>query len=179
MKQHKRRKNRGFTLVEAVVTCLMMSLVALAITTGTQGAIGAYYSSLFVSEGDILVNNLEIALSDVLRYASYTREEEDTLVPHFNNEEYRILDGCLVLEDGFFYLQANTPTEAEVAKRTLLINRGCYSNLRIKEFELKYNVSTMLYEGSYVLKDQTRDRMERKVEFCFRTLKDAQPKIPN
>lgn len=173
MIKRKLRSRRGFTLIEAVVTTLIMSLVGLAITAGTQGAISAYNDSLFVSEGDMLVNNLEIALGDVLRFASHTRTTTETNTVYFSNEDYSVSDGCLFLENGILYLLTTDRGEASADKQKQLINRSSYSNLRITNFSMTYDPAAMVFEGAYTLRDKVDSTLEREVQFCFRTLRPA------
>lgn len=174
MIKRKLRSRRGFTLIEAVVTTLIMSLVGLAITAGTQSAIGAYNDSLFVSESDLLVNNMEIAMSDVLRFASYTGTSDN--VVHFSNEEYGIKGGCFVLENGILFVTFKNTSDEIQDKKVQVINRSSYSNLRIVSFSMTYDPDTTVFEGSYTLQSKGDKTLERKIPFCFRSLRG--PAIP-
>lgn len=171
MKKKKRLMNsRGFTLIEVVVTTLVMVLVALGLSVGTQGAIRAYNSSLFLSESELLINNLDSALGDLLHFAEY-RSTTDGVV-RFDNADYGVRDAYLFLKDGSLYLSGSDAKEAEAAQ---LINRNAYTTKNIESFTLQYNPATKLFSGSYVLKDKARDSLERERDFIFRTLQDDVP----
>lgn len=167
MKRHKGCRTRGFTLIEVVVTTLVMALVALALSIGTQSAIKAYDTSLFVSEGDLLANNLETALGDVLHFAAYKETKEGVI--HFNNADYGVADGFLFLDNGVLYLSTQGSMTTELAP---LINHGSYSQQKIHAFTLQYDEAHKLFSGNYVLQDKSRENWKMERSFFFRTLNE-------
>ncbi|WP_304509183.1 type II secretion system protein [Anaerotignum sp.] len=159
---------RGFSLFESMVALLIIALLTVGISTGVKAAAGIYKRSLFVSEGDVLAATLDTALSDVLRYSSSISEEDGTV--QFTNTNYSMVNGHLVLKDGWLYLNL-TDEEADDASDpslTLLLSGGIYSSMEIESFTLNY--SDGVFSGNYVIQSKEDAALEKSYDFYFRTL---------
>ena len=66
----KLKSRLGYTLTEAIVSVLIIALLAVAISSGLSVAMKVYKQSLFTSNSEILEDTINAALSDVLRFAS-------------------------------------------------------------------------------------------------------------
>ena len=93
----KRRKKKGFTLVETVVVTLIVAMLSALLVTGIDTAIRIRSNELFASESELLASTLNTALGDVLHYSSYDGDEAG--VPTFTNPGYGIFSGYLLVED--------------------------------------------------------------------------------
>lgn len=68
-----KRGNRGFTMIEMLVTTLILGLVSVMIATSIQSAFQVYIRSTQVSEAQVLCDTLATAIQDELRYATAIR----------------------------------------------------------------------------------------------------------
>jgi type II secretory pathway pseudopilin PulG len=148
----KLRSNRGLTLVEALVTVMILTLVSAAIATGLVVATRAQSESIFESESGLLANTINLALSDVLRYAESTGGE------YFRNKDYSLGDtGHLKVEaDGRLYLSNGTP-----------LVEG-YFGIKMTDFK-NFTYSDGVFSGEYTLTDAA-GTLSRDFTFAFKTL---------
>jgi type II secretory pathway component PulJ len=154
------RSRRGLTLVEAIVTVMILSLISLAIATGLIVATRAQSQSIFESESGLLANTINLALSDVLRYAEYESNIGTTNV-YFSNNDYSLgLEGHLTVEDGILVYRNGT------TGGTPLVND--YLGLKMKNWTLSY--SGGVFSGGYELWDATDTIGRDDFTFAFKTL---------
>ena len=88
--KRKLKSSKGFSLLETLVALIIVLLVASCVTIGISASNRVYKRSLFVSESDLIASTIDIALSDVLRYAYDINCADDTnTVSSFSNKNYR------------------------------------------------------------------------------------------
>jgi type II secretory pathway pseudopilin PulG len=159
----KLRSRRGLTLVEALMTVMILSLISLAIATGLIVATRAQSQSIFESESGLVANTINLALSDVLRYAEYRGDISGTTNVNFSNSDYGLhINGHLTIVDGLLVYTNGTGG-------TPLVND--YLGLEMEDWELSY--SSGVFSGSYKLTnaaDDPADEIIRDFTFAFKTL---------
>lgn len=159
-------RKRGFTLVEMLVATILLVLVSLGVGMGTSAAFNVYKESLFSSEGDILCDTLNTALSDVLRYAVYEDSKDEIVL--FRNENYGVTKGHFYLKDGLLYMTRDEAEPTDGTTPLLLVNQSSYSNLQIQNFSMRYQDG--VFWGSYTVFRPGED-MKKSMDFCFRSIR--------
>lgn len=96
-----KRSNQGFTLIEMLVTTLIMGLVTVMIASSIQAAFQVYTRSTQASEAQVLCDTLVTAVQDELRYGTSIRPvvAGDTKFT-FNSRARKYGSGCSLEVDG-------------------------------------------------------------------------------
>lgn len=170
-----KHSTKGFTLIETVVSMLIVVMLSLVIVTATRTALNVRSDEEYASESELLAATVNIALGDVLHFAQYspgTQHSGD--VPAFTNRGYGILKGHLLLKDGRFYINA-TDRDDNDADATLLslVSKGTYTSSTITDFTMHYDEDTQLFTGTYTIRG-SRPQQIKEVTFAFRTLNEAE-----
>lgn len=161
----KLKNNAGFTLMEMTVAVAVLVLLATAMTSGLVVSTRTYRESVFISNSEILYDTLNTALSDVLRYAAHTKDEDG--IVYFSNDQYNILSGGhFVNEEGRVYID----TGAETSEMLLILNSGAYTELQVTEFSMAYDAGTHTYSGAYKISSED-GLMIKDCTFAFRSLR--------
>lgn len=192
----KRRRSKGFTLVETLASMVILIMLVSVIGTGVSASMKTYRDLTFVSESDILASTIYTAMSDVLRFADYEAEQDGTI--YFTNVNYGISKGYIFLQNGMFMIylgngniestneSTNSITENYAAKSLTessddpytfyIVNKGSYTSMSIVEstgddgFSMTYDEDQGVFSGSYTIQDRTGE-FKKKETFAFRTLK--------
>lgn len=154
-------KKKGFTLTEMLVALLIMILLTGVIMIGIQAGSEIYRNSLFESESETMASTVNMALSDILRYASCGSTQTPV---SFTNSGYDIQSGHFLTEDGRIYI---TERSEEDEGKLALLNEKSYSSLKIQDFSIQYDDN--VYTGSYIITDKNK-KNTKTVNFTFRTL---------
>lgn len=153
----KRNGKSGMTLLEMLVSLLILTLLVTAMGTGMELARKIYEDAVFESESAALAAIVNTALGDVLRYAEnvHTPEDRDavgnpvgdTVGFVFTNTEYGLPDvyfqtGSGADKDGgILILRSLRLGEGSCSiQETPLVNSGAYPNLEITNFSATYVV---------------------------------------
>lgn len=152
---------KGFTLVETLVTLLIVTLLTGAITVGITTAVGVHGDVLFASQSDLLASALNTAIGDVLHFATDVSGETD---PSFQNPAYGLdgESGQFDIIDGRLYL-SNALLADGGRDHLLLVGDGMYTNLYIENFDITYSDSR--FDGSYTITD---GKHTKEIKFTFR-----------
>jgi type II secretory pathway pseudopilin PulG len=158
----KLRSSRGLTLVEALITVMILALVSLAVATGLIVATRAQSESIFESESGLLANTINLALSDVLRYA------ESTGTDTFRSDNYSLGD------DGHFYVDDDVDTEGSEDDFRLYLSNGVplveeYFGMRMTGWNIAYD-GVGVFSGGYTLTGAEGAPPSRDFTFKFKTL---------
>lgn len=130
----------GMTLMEMMVSLLIMVLLVLAMGTGMNAGVRVYNDANFESNSASLAANINTALTDMLRYAQDIHEPETaegaTPVSSFvfTNLEYGLRDAYLSASDGVVKIIS----EKSGFQTKALVNSGSYNKLVIKDFSVTY-----------------------------------------
>lgn len=170
-----KHRTKGFTLIETVVSMLIVVMLSLVIVTATRTALNVRSDEEYASESELLAATVNIALGDVLHFAQYTPGTEHSGgMPAFTNRGYGILKGHLLLKDGRFYINA-TDRDDNDADATLLslVSKGTYTSSTITDFTMQYDEATQLFTGKYTIQG-SRPHQTKEITFAFRTLNEAE-----
>lgn len=190
MKKRHGRLRSGASLVETLVAVLILALLAGAIFTGSRAALASYQKSTFVSECQLVSDTVNNALSDVLRYASFTADEAGT-VTSFANSTYGVGEGegVLTVANGIFYLTAavddpEDETQPINPAAVRLLSEAAYSYLRVEPSDfslgnseaasiaLTLTESGGVVSGSYRLYDPVNQQLSEVYTFHFRSVNE-------
>lgn len=144
-----RRAKAGFTMIELLVSVVIMVFLAIGMGSGMSSASKVYRNTNFETDSAMLAETLNHAVGDVLRYGKDIRKNtnvfQDSLgnqhnhyyVPFvFTNLEYGVQDGYLYqAEDETGKIQIRSLKNSECYD---LINEGVYTNLRVEDFHMRY-----------------------------------------
>lgn len=141
----KLKSKAGMTLMEIMVSLLIMTLLVVGMGTGMTTGMRVYNDAAFEAESASLAGILNTALGDVLRYAEVQTigdpiENGGNITQSFvfTNLEYGVRDVYFVTsaseEGGQAFLKLKSSSGAE----TDLINTGAYPDLSIQDFSIQY-----------------------------------------
>lgn len=166
----KLKSSKGFSLLETLVALIIVLLVASCVTIGISASNRVYKRSLFVSESDITASTIDIALSDVLRYAYNVNLNEDTNLLSFSNKNYSIDGGHFVIKQGFLYINTTEGmSDDEIGEHLKpLIGGSTYTASKMTDFQLNYNDGE--FTGSYTLQSNLYTDLSKTFTFSFRTI---------
>ncbi len=186
----KLKSRLGYTLTEAIVSVLIIALLAVALSSGLSVAMKVYKQSLFTSNSEILADTINAALSDVLRFASDVdtgtgsggssgsgttggsssggsgaSSESDKV--HFTNQQYGAVSagGWIDTKDGYVYIFKDSADTTGA----LLVNTGAYDDIKASDFEMTYDGTAKTFTGSYKLKNDDGS-LVKDCSFTFRTV---------
>lgn len=168
------RKIAGFTLIEMMVTILILVILVVGMGTGMSAAVRVYQESVFESDSASLAGILNTTLGDVFRYSekidasgSFTAYTGDPLDIGFvfTNMEYGVRDG---------YLVADGPQSSSIRMKNIhnsnvvdLVNGGSYPNMKIENFSV--TLADYVFIVRYTIKSTTSDNSKDVVNY-FRQL---------
>ena len=176
MKKNRKSKlhsRRGFTLVEMLCVTLIMVLMCLVLASGLSIATNAFHSLSFEAEAQILMDNVNTAISDYVRFAVSPSDDATGRMTTFANRN----TGYNVSETGYIAGGSNDDGEGRIylhrsssdTEGTLLVNEGAYDEMTITDFRMRYDSSTQVFSGSYTI--NSADMSESKdCTFSFRTI---------
>lgn len=161
---------KGFTLMETLAAVLVLMLICVGITTGLASATREYRRSLFVTDSQVLENTIRAAATDVLRYATFVKNENNSA--YFSNAEMNILpEGQIVngseevtgTNEGYLYIKRSD------SSYTLLVNKGAYGSLTATGFTLSYEAGA--FTGTYTI--VLDEDLTKNCTFTVRSLSEA------
>lgn len=186
-KQRFRRNKAGVTLTETLVTVMILSLLAAALISGSQAAMGVYRDSVFVSDSANVSDTLRTALADVLRYADGVETAEGAV--RFRSTAYGIPagEGRLTLCVGRIYLTEDTGDTGlrllsdEAYAAMFVVPADCttaasahaYLTSAVSDADpmiLEYGDG--VFRGSYRLYDPYTERITEEQTFTFRRMSE-------
>jgi len=176
------RRRRGMTLTETLVAVLIIALLTAVIATGIMAAFRVYIQSTFASASQMVSDTVDMALSDVLRYATDVETDGSGNVTAYANTSYGVTDGKLRVgtddDLGLIYLKYDG---ADSAGNVLLLSDLSYSGLLVVPddydpdtgvnsgtFDLRY--ADGVFCGSYRLYDPVNRLLSESFTFSFRTV---------
>lgn len=149
----KLKSKAGMTLMEIMVSLLIMTLLVVGMGTGMNTGMRVYNDASFEAESASLAGILNTALGDMLRYAQVRTANADGTTPIknaagdsvdfvFTNLEYGVRDVSFSIvptpqtDDGGRTVLVMKSLDG--TSTTDLINTGAYPDLSIKSFKSKY-----------------------------------------
>ena len=137
----------GMTLMELLVSILILSLLTVALGTGMDAAMEVYNAARFETDSAALAGILDTALWDVVTFARDVRQGPEGLV--FTNTDYGIQEGAVFTREGLLYL-------GREGQEMPLVNSGAYPDLMVTDVNARY-----LDTGILTLLDGTQRAVTR------------------
>jgi len=159
----------GLTLVELLVSILLLALIGVGMSAGMTAAIRTYDRSVFSSETLMLQDTINTTLSDYLRYAvGVTGADGSVTVTSGQYGTGTFVTGrgnasAFTQGDGYLYFSAN-------GKNSLVVNSGAYTTLSVTDFSIAYTAATGVFHVSYELQSTGKTTNPRHCEADFRSL---------
>lgn len=132
----KLKSKAGMTLMEMMVSLLIMVLLVLAMGTGMNAGVRVYNDAQFESHSATLAANINTALTDILRYSQDIRtplsKDPVTTVSSkfkFTNLDYGLRDATFAVTNGIVQIRS----ENNGFQPKALVNSGAYDKLTIKD----------------------------------------------
>lgn len=168
---NKLRNKSGMTLMEMMVSILILVLLVVAMGTGMNSGMRIYEDALFESNSASLANIVNTTLSDILRYCEVTKVsnaaagEAEFLV---TNLDYGIKDAEFLLGDG--ETQSVLQMKNALSEYSIdLVNTGSSPELKITNFKITYN-EIGYFEIEYTIVSRVNTSKTRKVTSVVRLL---------
>ena len=171
----KKLKNKaGLTLLEMLVSLLILVFIVVAMGPGMQTAAKLYQESTFESDSAILSGIINNTMGDLLRYAEKidTKDLEGYALPStipfvFTSYDYRIQDGYFYIPtDGTGFLQMKNLRNGSIVD---LVNNGAYPNLQISNLTLSFDGHSLV-QISYRISSLTDPAKTRDIEHIVRLM---------
>ncbi len=166
------RKSAGFTLVETLVSLVILVMLISVVSVGVDTAMRAYRSITFASESDLLSSTIQASLSDILRFAVCEEGDPEADGAEFSitNESYGMSKGSLFLdnENGRIMVNLGGASEHGSDDTFFLVNDGAYTSMKITSFTIRYENG--LFSGSYTI-ESANGQFTKTKDYTFRTLK--------
>ena len=149
----------GLTLIEMLVTILILVFLALGIGTCMDSALNIYDESKFESNSASMANIVNTSLADILRYSDNLTDKRETVSGYFTdssgtkvtnvdfvftNYEYAVRDAYFTVSDDGVLRIKNLGDSNAVE----LVNTGAYPDLKISSFELTYTAKGTDTDGN-------------------------------
>lgn len=161
---------RGFTLLELLVTLLIVVLLGVSLGVGIPAAVKVMHRSEAVSNAEVLSSALNTAIYDTLRFASvYVDEDGAVCTKRLVADDGTVYTVPLFRNDAFVDSAGNSLTNAYMAAGkqimlhedgvaggrseclTNLVSPGTYTDYVVQDFRLSYDVSSAVFTGSYTI----------------------------
>lgn len=149
----------GFTLMEVLVSMLILTFLVVGMGPGMKTALSVYQESTFQSSSTALTGTLNATLEDVLRYGEDIEVAADGTVT-FTNLDYGLQGAQFLCWDN--KNDPNAPSVVTVKDRRgekVLLPEGSYPNMEITAFGIKYDngVFTVTYTIESTVVSDSRD----------------------
>lgn len=186
----KLKKKSGFTLIEMLVTIVILVIMVVAIGDGMSAATRIYKESVFFSNSSSLASMLNTTFEDLFRYSEqiYLRNEggdyvssdghvisgtsvTDTPAVLFSNAEYGA-------QNAYVYLSEEAGTSPVRIRNVFggqvrdLLNTGAYPKLMITNLQITYDGP--VYTIAYVIQSTEDAALTKSVEMKVRLLNQFQ-----
>lgn len=145
------RKNAGFTLIEVLVTMVVIVILFAGVTVSMDAGSKVYRQGIFESDSSLLAETLNYNLGDALRNATRIRvnNSREPFVDSASNILYPEQVPCVFTNSSYgaqeAYLTVSTSGNQVIVLKNLknmdqceLVNMGAYPDLAIKNLSVKY-----------------------------------------
>lgn len=148
----KLKSSGGFTLIEVLVSMLILTFLVIGMGPGMKTAMTVYQESTFQSSSTALIGTMNATLGDVLRYAEDVEVAADGSFT-FTNTDYGLQNATLNTMDNIITVIDHN------CKEKPLLPEGSYPNMEITAFTAKYENG--LFTVTYTIKSTVVQNMER------------------
>lgn len=179
---------RGFTLMELLVTLLIVVLLGISLGIGIPAAVKVMHRSTAVSNAQVLSSVLDTAIYDTLRYSSvYVDGSGNVQTKRLTADDGTTYTVPLIRNDAFVDSAGNSLTDAymtadkqimlhedgvaggRVECLTDLVSPGTYTDYVVRNFRLSYDVGSAVFTGGYTIATKDGSYTED-VSFTCRSL---------
>lgn len=175
----KLKSKSGLTLVEMMVSLMILVLLVVGMGPGMDVASRIYKDSTFESDSAMLARIVNNTMGDVLRYAESVDDDYDGKplpdgIPFvFTSYDYRIQDGYFTVaekinEGDRYVIQMKNMRNGTVMD---LVNRGAYPDLEITDLEITANTARNMFVIEYKISSMSDAGKVRDVDYVVRSLK--------
>jgi prepilin-type N-terminal cleavage/methylation domain-containing protein len=170
----KRSRTKGFSLVEMLVSLLILALMAVMVSTCVAASVQVYKKSVFASESEALSSSLNTAMSNMLYYAKYVSKDASGRVV-FTSQENGVNNGCFFLKNDRLCYVTSGDNALDPNYQKMLINGGAYTSLYLKSFSLTFTPDSGssdrgVFSASYVIGSRALTGAEKTIQCKFRSL---------
>lgn len=162
----KLKSKAGMTLMEVMVSLLIMVLLVVGMGTGMDAGLRVYADAQFASHSSTLSGYINTALTDVLRYAQDI-EEPTPGKTKFNNLDYGLRNAYIEVVDGIIRIKGDNVDSA-------LVNTGAYVGLKIKADSFKLQAVPdsrgVYFLAEYVIQSADGSKEREKTETVVRLM---------
>ncbi len=178
----------GFSLMELLVTMLILLLLTAGIGYSMDVGSKIYRESVFESHSALLAETLNTSLNDILgnstkAWVLEAAEKEkypESVDFAFSNSDYGATNAYLAVDEGRQILKIFNPDSVEEKE---LVNTGTYPDLEIENFQIQFyprdtsKTGTQQYGGyftiSYTIKSTNHTSLTRQVQTVVRRLNNS------
>jgi prepilin-type N-terminal cleavage/methylation domain-containing protein len=181
------RASKGFTLVEMLVSILIVALASGLIATGVSVAVRVMHQSTQISNAAVFASTFDTRINDTLRYASVEVDKNGVVQTTtagdvlFDSDEVIDADGAtaeaayLTISTAANYAVVVREGQGTATTDISLVNSGLYEGFAITHFTLSY--ANGVFTGSYTIVpadevSSTSPSFSRTVTFSCRSLVD-------
>ena len=124
---------RGFSLVEMLITTLIMSLVMVIVTSGSAVAQKLYRNTMAKADAQMVLSQIERYLRDDLSFADEC--EIDSQESEYDDFDNHLTEGAVTRyhKNGFWYELSNGPAANDMARTTPLYQNFLYKTFSATE----------------------------------------------
>lgn len=173
MKKENRKK--GFTLVETLITCIIIVLMTAGLVAGVNASVKAYNKLLFSSNSQLLEDTIDAALKGIARHADAAENSGGTL--YIRSTSFSALTGYghfVLDEEGILYVEAKDDApEDDATEKDFVANPGDYIGMKVQNFNADFDKETGVMSGSYKIVSKNGD-MSRDCEYKYKTTVNTQ-----
>ena len=168
---NKLRNKSGMTLMEMMVSILILVLLVVAMGTGMNSGMRIYEDALFESNSASLANIINTTLSDLLRHCEVASFSD----PALPDQEFVITNLDYGIKDAYFQLGDGADQSVLQMKNSLsgytidLVSTGSSPNLSISAFHITY-VDSQYFQIEYTISSKMNAEKIREVSFVVRLL---------
>jgi len=164
----KLRSRKGMTLLEMMVCVGMLAIIGAMLSSITAVGTHVYADSNFASETQTLASTIDIALSDVLNYASGIEPRAGGTVTKFNIKKESAISATLKLDNsGYLCYTCNGDDNTPYYP----VQPAAYGTILMKDFSLTYSSGVFTATFSLVSKDPAAaDNTAKTYTFTYRPI---------
>lgn len=168
----KRNHKSGFTLIEMLVSILILAIMVAATTTGMETATRVYKEATFHSNSATLESMLRTTLDDLLGYAVDVQQRTDGTNTEgdflFTNHEFKVQDVYLCLNPTKYGGSPIQMVNKDPKEARDLINTGAYPQLTVQQPDsgrwIRYDSAKDCFTYKFTIVSQLDPTLTREVE---------------
>lgn len=158
------RNRKGFSLMEMLVTLLILVLLVMGMNSGLSAAVRVYDEAVFYSDSRTLAGMLDTTLSDLFRFSEQIKpvsavSSEDLYDSMGRKIDYVFTNAEYGMNDAYIDWRADISPNLQL--RNLknsnfysLLNSGAFPGMSISSFSYTYDPGEAMYTVQYVISSE-------------------------